>query len=156
MSIKSEPTPAGKKVIEEIKNDLSRKYAGEHLFAGKDIVAIDYILTDLEIELDKIKGQWSGIEILNLINDHLRRYDTSDALVKALDVLAEHWLRGNSDDHYKIIKQIVDNIVYVERNNASWDREIVLQILRAIVSITKNEDINKEIERILRIWGQTK
>jgi hypothetical protein len=161
MNFISAPSFEGKKVIEGIKNRLTypRNVAGEPLFDDEDILSIDSILTNLQIELDKIKGRWSGIEILKLISDHLQRYDTSDALIDALYSLAEHWsLRSynqwiGSDDHYEVIKQIVQDIAHVDRN-VKYDREIVLQILRTVASITHNKNIDREIERLLRIWRE--
>jgi hypothetical protein len=46
----------------------------------------------------------SDIKVLKLINDHLQRFDTSDALIGGLDVLAEYWLRSDSSDHKRIIE----------------------------------------------------
>jgi uncharacterized protein YukE len=161
MNFNYAPSFEGKKVIEGIKNLLTRRrnVAGEPLFDDEYILSIDSILTDLQIELDKIKGRWSGIEILKLISDHLQRFDTSDALLLALYELAKHWSKsynqwiGISDNHYEVIKQIAHEIAHVDRN-VKYDREIVLKILRTIASITHNKDIYREIERLQRIWGE--
>lgn len=152
MSTKAEATDEGKKMIEDIQNHLQKS----KLFAGKDLPAVSYILTDLEIEIDNTKGQWSGIEILKVIKDHMREIATTDGVIIALDALAEHWLRGKPDENSKITKQIVDNIVSIDRDNihAKWDREVILTILRTIATITKNNALNKEIEKIEKLFNR--
>jgi hypothetical protein len=151
--IQDEPISEGKKIIDDIHNHLQKS----NLFDGKDLPAIPYILTGLEREMDNAKGQWSGIEILKVIKDHMRQIATTDGVIMALDVLAEHWLRGTPDENSKITKQIVNNIESIDRNNihVKWDQEIILNILRTIADITKSNTLNKEIEKIEKLFNRS-
>jgi hypothetical protein len=151
--IQAEPNSEGKKIIDDIHNHLQQS----NLFEGKDLPAIHYFLTDLERELDNAKGQWNGIEILKVIKDHMRQIATTDGVIIALDILAEHWLRGKPDENSKITKQIVNNIESIDRNNIhlQWDQEVILNILRTIADITKSNTLTKEIEKIKKLFNRS-